>query len=149
MADLKCFFIVRQPSLDLAQVDILLAQIFEVVAAQNLVVAIIQRPGYGKLLFLQGSLKCGDRLLVVTQLVVKVTQGVPAPTERPVMPRLFRMRLGELFKNIDRLLKRGKRLVILMGLVLDIGNDLISFAEVLSKLGDRWVRGSELEPELE
>ena len=89
-----------------------------------------------------GSLERGDRLQVVSQLVVKVTQGVPAPPQRSVMPRLFRMRLDELFQDVDGLLKRGKRLVILMGPVLDIGDDLISFPEVLPEPGDRWVRGT-------
>ena len=116
---------------------------------QNLVLVIIRRPGDGTLLFFDGFLKRGDRLEVVSQLVMKVTQAVVAPAQRSVMPCLVRMRLDELFEDVDGHLQRGKRLVILMGPVLDIGDQLISFAEVFPEPGDRWMRGDELGPVLE
>ena len=148
-ADLDCLSVIWQPSVDLAQVDILLTKILELDAAQNLVLVIIRRPGDGTLFFLDGFLKRGDRLQVVTQLVMKATQGIEAPPQRCVMPCLVRMRLDELFENVDGHLKRGKRLVILMGPVLDIGDYLISFPEVFPELGDRWVSGGELGPVFE
>ena len=148
-ADLDFPPVIRQPTVDLAQVDILLTEIVEVVAEQNLVVVIIRRPGDGSLLLLHGFLKRGDRLEVVSQLVMKETQGVEASPQRSVMPCLVGLRLDELFENVDGHLKRGKRLVILMGPVLDIGDDLIGFPEVFSEPGDRWVCGGELGPVLE
>ncbi len=119
------------------------------IAQQSLVIAVVRRPGDGKLLFAHRPLKRRDRLEVLSQLVVKKTEGIVTSPQEPVMQGAIRIGLDEFFEDIKRHPKRQERLVILMDPVLYIGDHLIGFAEVLSKLRDRRMGGDELGSVLE
>src|SRR5262249_6353532 len=87
--------------IDLTQVCVLLAEVVEWSATKNLVLYVIRRQIDGRLIFGQGFLKCGDRLRILSQLVVQVTQAIPATSERSVMARLVGIRQDELLENLD------------------------------------------------
>ena len=99
--DLDRLPVIRQPDLDLAQVHILLTQVAEVDAAQDLVLSIVRRQGDGTLLFLRRFLKCGDRLQIVAPHGMKVPEGIEAASQRSVMPCPVRKVQDEFFEDVD------------------------------------------------
>ncbi len=138
--------VVWQPALYLAQVDVLLSQIVEVVDPQTLVLAVIRSQCDRALLLLDGSLECGKRLEVLALLVMKPAQSVQAPSQRSMKPCLVRMRLDDFLEDVDGRPQGSKSFVVTMRPVLDVGHHFVRFTYVLLEVGHRWVRGCEPGP---
>ena len=88
LTDLDGPTVVRQPPVDLAQVDIDLTEIVEVIGEESSVVVEPACLVDGHLLFGHGLLECGERLGVLPSLVVQDTEVVPAQAELAVITRL-------------------------------------------------------------
>ena len=78
LAGLEGFQVMLQSHVDLAQVDVLLSQVIEVVAQPEPVLGHVLRCRNGSLLFGHGLLKRGNCLQVIALFVEEISQYVPA-----------------------------------------------------------------------
>ena len=78
-AQFFCFQVIRQPILHAAQVDVLLAQVFEIIAENRSLNVVVRRPRDCSFQLGHRVFEVGNRLFVFMQSVTDDTLRIPAP----------------------------------------------------------------------